>query len=1082
MKKIEKFVIWKVSVIVVYLYNSLEMAAKIDGGSEYDDKADKALKAGALGSEKRFEQTDWKQAEQAVSPFNQSVFDCLKEFAAGRVYVEAKKQVVLGEELYCRIRPLLEAFEWGKLVEVRKKEDVKVGDEPKKGKGKKSSGGKSMQQIRLDATNARMAKQVPELLATFKRGEMNDAYGMEQKYTELIGVTFMYCVWFVLCAQPERYARKAKNDIVYELIVGIKKFIGKASKYQGKSVLDESKLDGVSATMILDLGVWLERLLVRFPYDGLVVYDIAPRLLIHTKYDGVIPSCGITPRQNQVDLVKAIRENIVSGFCLAYNAMMASGKTTTAGVCIPTIIDDLNKSAKAKGYLRKNELLYVCNQPAVKNQVASTAYNSKIKFAVAYAQVGSGHIRVINHNSTSDADRSLIICSPDVAASMLQQEALRVKNEGGYNRYWLFLDEPTIGAAYYGSEALIDNMKLMMVMPSHTILASATLPSLKKMIFLTENYKRRFPLGFLGTIYSSSIEIGCDIKTFANERVMPHLGCVSRESLRCVIGTIMSNPFLGRLYTSQVTKFIWEKLREAGIEGLPDIRAIFADVANLSLDKVREVCMDMLKLLAESSDELVSKICATTILDVASDGDDEEEKSDELPTFGDDEDETEVSEDVSFDKLGTTQAYRYPRMNLVVDTDPLEFAERHFKGLLEYAAKLGCDSSRKLYATYKGEMEEQIKKSQKLEKRVKNETKRSKQQQEMADEEQPTILFPKCCQINVEAHLKEFAKSHLAKVNVKEIRPIYPLELIPFDDCHVPDWVMLLLWAGVGIYSPTSKSLNSTYQKTVLGMAVSGSLAYFISDVSIAYGINFPFYRIFITGKFSDSCQSLNTLLQLFARAGRVGESYKAEIYLDSSAAAMLLKYVNNPDSANVNIEAENMKRTYKDLELSKMAEEEYEKKRLPDERKVGVELEERERLHQIDLMFGSQIKKGMKGNIIPLSQVSRKDAAETDDDDLGFERGVVHGWRRDKVEGARVAPAPVAVVPAAPPAPAAPAAPPAPAPPPPSTIGRIGRAGNTNNARPAAPIGQGGPVAGRGSRGPIPRSTYLPPHMRNKG
>ncbi|AYV81819.1 MAG: DEAD-like helicases family protein, partial [Harvfovirus sp.] len=920
-------------------------------------------------------------------------------------------------------------------VSEKKKGKVKLKEKVKKG------GGKTGQQIRLDATNARVTKAVQELLGTFKKGDMTDAYGLDHsKYTELIAITLMYCAWFVLCGQPERYVKRGKSEVVIELIVGIKKFIGNCKGYKGKSALDECKLQDVSEVMIADLNEWLEKLVRKFPFDGLVVYNNAAHLLHHTKYDSVIPSCGIAPRQNQIDLVTTVKANLTSGYLIFYRAMMASGKTTTAAICLPVIIDELNKAARAKGYLRKCELLYVCNQVAVKGQVASTAYNSGIKFAVAYSQ--HGHVRIINHNSTSDADRSLVICSPDVGATILEQEELRVKKEGGYNRYMLFSDELTIGAAFYGSQSLIDNTKVMMFMPSHTILASATLPTIDKLEKIVGHYKKRFPLGLVKDIYSSRIEIGCDMKTFMNERVMPHLGCKTIEELKIIIETINKNPFLGRLYTSQITKFLWDKLNEKRVKNLPDIREIFSDVANLSLDKVRQECMKMLRLLTTTTDELVAEICATTITDLPLGVVVKEEKDedDAAAVFDDGKDDAvEIPEYVSFDMLGTYQAYRYVNMNLVVDSDPVTFAMTHFKPLLDYLAKLGCESANKIYAAYKEDREEMDKVSIRMEKRIKNETKRSKQQQEMADDQSPKINFPVCCQINTLEHVKEFARDQLANVNVRELRTAYPLELIPYESFNVPDWVILLLYAGVGIYSPTSVVLDAAYQKTVLSMAATGSLAYLIADMAIAYGTNYPFYREFITKKFTDEFKFMNMWVQLWARVGRAGKSYKAEIFLDKSAAAALLHYANDPENSTVNVEPMNMERTFEDLVLLKETEEKTVK---GPEEKVH-DAEERNNFLKLDALYGSKIRAGCKAaNVIPLSQVVRKDV---DDDDEGV-------WRKEEPVAAAAA---AAAEPKKPP-PRAPAvaayAAPAPAP---------------AVAAYAAP--------------PQPKSSYLPPHMRKR-
>jgi hypothetical protein len=86
-------------------------------------------------------------------------------------------------------------------------------------------------------------------------------------------------------------------------------------------------------------------------------------------------------------------------------------------------------------------------------------------------------------------------------------------------------------------------------------------------------------------------------------------------------------------------------------------------------------------------------------------------------------------------------------------------------------------------------------------------------------------------------------------------------------------------------------------------MASNGHLAYLISDASICYGTNYPINRVIITRDFSKN-HSINTLFQLMGRAGRVGQSWMAEAFIDKDTAHELLDYVNKD---GINIETVNM-------------------------------------------------------------------------------------------------------------------------------------------------------------------------------
>lgn len=883
---------------------------------EESNNAD-ALKSGASELKNRFEQEDWKAAEQPVNDFTRCVFTCLKEYASGKQLSSVSKALVLGENFYCAIRDSLYNCEFQL---VPKKPDLTKKNEKNKNKNQKKKG-MTADEIRFENSKKKITEFVDELLSSFKKNELTCTFGLETcKYLELRGVTLMYCCWFLL-NHIDKFRKTSGLESAYELIVAVQKFIQKTIGYVGKSVLNESTNETLSITMINDLKYWLNLVLTDYPFDGQRLCAIAPRLLIFTKYDNAIPTTGISPRQNQVDIITTIKSQMDTGFFISYKAMVASGKTTTAAICIPQMIHDINVVAKSKNQPKKYELIACCNIRSVKDQMANSAYNAGIKFGVAYISIKNGIkiVKIINHNTTTNADRDLIICSPDAAYLLLIEEEQRVATESCDNRYWFFLDEPTIGADHYGSESLLDNMRVLQHAPPRTILSSATMCELDKIPNIVEYQKKKYPSIYIGTIYSNEIQIGCNLRTFDNERVLPHLGCKSCTELRKIVDAVIKNPFLGRLYTTQTALLLWEKLDSLKIKGLVDIKTLFNDINNLVLDKVRQTCMDMLLLLANTTDDLVKQVCSSKITELNDDNSSDESEEDNSDIQFEEVVE-KVPKNISFPLFGTTQAHRFMNMNLIVDTNPLEFALTNFGPLLDIMKnEYGCDSAAKLYAKYERDKSFFEKKYTRLDERIKNEEDRSKQQQEIQENYDPVIAFPEECKINTLAHINKFAKK--AKINSKEIRTSHPLELIPFYDCLVPDWVMLLLFAGVGIYSPINSQLNETYNNTVLHMAATGSLAYLISDAAICYGTNYPIYRVFITEQFAQY-NSINTLFQLLGRAGRVGQSWSAEAFIGNSIALELLKYVKD-ESDSAFIEAKNMERTFQNFVQPKIVKEE---------------------------------------------------------------------------------------------------------------------------------------------------------------
>ena len=265
--------------------------------------------------------------------------------------------------------------------------------------------------------------------------------------------------------------------------------------------------------------------------------------------------------------------------------------------------------------------------------------------------------------------------------------------------------------------------------------------------------------------------------------------------------------------------------------------------------------------------------------------------------------------------------------NGVIMSAPLAFAKKNFQPLLDALATAGI-SAKTAYNAYVEKKEALESRLKEVEKKVGKSLKKSGKDKEKNDsdpvdkkaeiaqrkseilDKMPTIQFPAMFQVNTPEHIKHFAPK--ANINPKEALIPYQLELIPYEECGVPDWVMDLLYAGVGIYCPESKLLDDNYNTIVLEMASNNALSFIISNRSICYGTNYPFYRIFVTEAFGDDC-SINLLFQLLCRAGRQGVSWKAEAYVSRKTVLRLLSFVKKTGDV-VDVEAINMEARCKEL------------------------------------------------------------------------------------------------------------------------------------------------------------------------
>jgi replicative superfamily II helicase len=95
---------------------------------------------------------------------------------------------------------------------------------------------------------------------------------------------------------------------------------------------------------------------------------------------------------------------------------------------------------------------------------------------------------------------------------------------------------------------------------------------------------------------------------------------------------------------------------------------------------------------------------------------------------------------------------------------------------------------------------------------------------------------------------------------------------------EVDDFVLKLLFCGVGIYSETG--LSAKYLDKVEELASMNFLAFIITDESLCYGTNFPISNVILRDDLVEKL-NMNEMFQLIGRAGRVGQSWTARAFLE---------------------------------------------------------------------------------------------------------------------------------------------------------------------------------------------------------
>ena len=808
----------------------------------------------------------WERIEKPLSEQQLNVIKANVAYAKNKIVgsvfapiVVATKRVI-GDDLYIESQKIL--HEYGiisNLTEIQ---------EPKK----KKVSMKTADKIRSENTQKTLKNEITDVCKSYDWKTMTPQLGLRSNYIEIVGTAFMYLAKFIL-KKREFYSTDKNIPTVWSIMVSMQRYIESMSNYIGIDPINPSIKSSISEIFIKDMNNSYDEINAVFQFDGETICKKASDLLVYSPYDEFIPSKSIQPRDHQKRVVDIMHEKLknLQPVVINYNSMIGSGKTTT--VCAALEI--------AKHH--KKVLLCVCNLETVREQMCNNFLNAGQNFASAATHYDGTSIKLSQTWSKSKGDINAIVCGPDIAYQILTGKLDKITHVAAKQKYVLFHDEYTIGGHDINSDALKDNIKVLLHKPDISILSSATAPP-------TEFLSTCIDRCNFETVYSPTVFVSCEVRTENGELFIPFKNCRNTEDLMKVIDRIKNMPFLGRTLSGNVALHIYQKLIEYNIRNIPNIPEMFKKVSNMIPDKIRETIISMLEILAiQGTPEIITSIC----------------------NF----DTTDTTKSVDFKKLGTGVLWK--GMTLVVDTDPVEFMKDNFKSLLDELEKYGIKSATKLIEKYKDEYAKwKTNMDRSLSHLEASANEKAMKNSEFL-EKKPKIDLPEWAHVGSAEYCKRFLNS-TDKMNIVDIRSYNSPEVIadymimqekkkpvPFIDAtNVSDSILLLLLCGVASYSPTHKSLDDYYNDIVMEYSNNGKLAYLISDISIVFGTNQPFGRVMLTDRFT-KVHSVEVLFQAMARAGRVGKLAKAEAIISTDTMNMLLDYTIHPELYD--IETRNM-------------------------------------------------------------------------------------------------------------------------------------------------------------------------------
>lgn len=295
---------------------------------------------------------------------------------------------------------------------------------------------------------------------------------------------------------------------VEELVLGAKKVLrllkdirenkdGAYSNYFKKICNIPEFEIGICAQLIEDLETVISALSTKYQIK---LYDVAntrPKLIFDTKYDETILNMRLRPYDSQIELVTLVKNYIQSGFMILYKTLPGLGKTSMIlAIC---------------SYIRKSnsdlKVIFCCSDllESVRVHVLRLAYNFGIRFGIATGSAKTEEYRIVNSwNCAKDADRELVVADYKSTYLILAEsegkshDQKQGGNKGVENvgkpkkpttRYLLFFDEPTVLTDQAANTSTLGYLaKIFYHIPSHTILSSATLPSIHELQPLITQY------------------------------------------------------------------------------------------------------------------------------------------------------------------------------------------------------------------------------------------------------------------------------------------------------------------------------------------------------------------------------------------------------------------------------------------------------------------------------------------------------------------------------------------------------------------------------------------------------------------
>ena len=382
--------------------------------------------------------------------------------------------------------------------------------------------------------------------------------GFISNYIEIIGITYIYLIKYII-KHYEVYGKEKYNKFVTGIIISFQRFYKACIDFVGIDPVNPQVKTKIAQQFFDDITEFYKIVEQQFVLNGIDICMRMPELLVVAPHDKYLVTTSIRPREHQLEILKKVYKHFHNGFFILYNAMINTGKTTSV---VP-----LGEIAKYYG----KTLLCVCNMEPVRIQMANLCCFNGTKFAMASLK-SNGKLKISPNDKTKSTIENIyvIICGAEVGNRLLLE---------GKDKYILFHDEPTIGADCENpktSVSLYHNVSVMCNAPKWTIFSSATSPTLLELTKLITYLRKQYPTLVTDKVYSSYVQVGCEIRTFEGKLVVPYSNCSTKEDITSIISKMEDIPFISRTLTPNVVVELHKSLiLNGGIQNIPNIPEYF---------------------------------------------------------------------------------------------------------------------------------------------------------------------------------------------------------------------------------------------------------------------------------------------------------------------------------------------------------------------------------------------------------------------------------------------------------------------------------------------------------------------------